>query len=80
MIEVSRLNGVKYYVNAELIEFVEATPDTMITLASGKKLLVLESVREVIDRIIEYKQALFMDLPKRIAALLEETGEKHDGK
>jgi len=55
MITVSRLNGVELVVNAELIEFVEATPDTVITLTTGKKLVVRESVNEIIARVIAYK-------------------------
>jgi flagellar protein FlbD len=48
-------NGSEFYVNADLMEFMESTPDTIITLTTGKKLIVLESVQDVIDRIIQYK-------------------------
>ena len=43
-------------VNAERIEFVEAIPDTVITLVSGKKIMVAESVDEVADLVVEYKR------------------------
>lgn len=46
-------------VNGELIEFVEATPDTVITLTTGKKIVVKESVDEIIQRVIAYKQKIF---------------------
>jgi len=44
-------------VNADLIETVEATPDTVVTLTTGHKLIVEESVDEVIGRVIEFKRA-----------------------
>lgn len=46
-------------VNADLIEMIEATPDTMVTLTTGKKILVRESVEEVIERVIAYKRKSF---------------------
>lgn len=55
MIKVTRLNGKEFVVNAELIEFVESTPDTVITLVSGKKIIVRECVDDVIDRVVRYK-------------------------
>ncbi len=56
MIRLTRLNTREFVVNAEMIEFVEAIPDTMISLVSGKKLMVTESVDQVIERVIEYRQ------------------------
>ncbi len=56
MIEVTRLKGAKMYINAEYIETVEATPDTVITLTTGKKYVVSESVYAIKDMIIEYKR------------------------
>ncbi len=55
MISVTRLNGEHLYVNADLIETVEATPDTLIAFTTGKKMMVLESVDEVVERIKEYR-------------------------
>lgn len=56
MIRVTRLNGSAFIVNAEMIEFVEASPDTLITLASGKKIMVGETVDEVVGRVIGYRR------------------------
>jgi len=65
MIEVTRLQSQKIIVNADLIEFVEETPDTMITTTTGKKLLVKESVNEVINKVIVYRrQCLIMKLAR----------------
>ena len=64
MIKVTKLNGDQYYINADIVEFVESTPDTLITLSSGKKLVVLETMDEVVDSIIEYRRKVFSCLPK----------------
>lgn len=62
MIYVTRLNKKEYVINSDLIEFMESTPDTVITLTNGKKIIVLESIDEVIDKIIQYKQKVFSHL------------------
>ncbi len=59
MITLTRLNGDAITVNAELIETVEATPDSVITLTTGKKFVVKESVEEIIAKTITYKQAIY---------------------
>ncbi len=60
MIQVSRLNGKTFMVNAELIEVIEETPDTVITLTDGKKFIVRESIKELVDAIIQYKRSWFL--------------------
>ena len=62
MIKLIRLNGEEIVVNADLIEIVKATPDTIIILTTDKKILVEESVDEVIDKVIEYKRKVFNSL------------------
>ncbi len=59
MIEVTRMNDTKITVNAELIETVEETPDTVITLTTGKKFIVKESRQEIKNRVILYKKEIF---------------------
>jgi flagellar protein FlbD len=56
MIKVTRFNHTELVVNADLIEFVENTPDTVITMLTGRKVLVLEPVDEVIRRVISYRR------------------------
>jgi flagellar protein FlbD len=56
MIELTRLQGQKIVINVELIEFIEETPDTLITTTTGKKLMVKESVREVIRKAVMYRR------------------------
>ncbi|NLX05736.1 MAG: flagellar FlbD family protein [Phycisphaerae bacterium] len=58
MIKVTRLNGKEIVVNAELIRFVEQTPDTLITLTSGDRLLVREPMDVVVSRAIEYARSI----------------------
>jgi flagellar protein FlbD len=56
MIQLTKLHGEKIVVNADLIEFVEETPDTLISTAAGKKMLVKESAEKVVELVIEYRQ------------------------
>lgn len=58
MIRLTRLNGVEVVVNADLIEFVETTPDTLVTLFTGKKIPVRETVEEVIEKVVSYRRAI----------------------
>jgi flagellar protein FlbD len=59
MIEVTRFKGSKIVLNAELIETIEETPDTVITLTSGKRYVVSESAAELVDKVIEYKRKIY---------------------
>ena len=59
MIPITLLNDHTTFVNAELIEFVESTPDTLITLTTGKKLMVKESVEEIVKAVRVYKRDIF---------------------
>jgi flagellar protein FlbD len=57
MIQLHRLNGKPLVVNSDNIKFIESTPDTLLTLmTSDEKLMVKESVNEVIEKVIEYKR------------------------
>lgn len=56
MIHLTRLGGREFLLNAELIEMVEKTPDSVITMVSGKKYLVKESLEEIQEKFIEYKK------------------------
>lgn len=58
MIVVTRLNGEPLVLNAELIELVERTPDTVVTLTTGRKLLVREPVEEIVRRVLDYKRRI----------------------
>lgn len=61
MIKLHRLNGSEVVVNAELIETIDKTPDTLLHLATGNKILARESVDEVVEKVIEYKKTVYAD-------------------
>mgnify|MGYP000885117010 FL=1 len=58
MIIVTRFSGEQFWVNPHLIEFMEETPDTVISLVTGKKTVVKESAAEVREKIIAYRRQL----------------------
>jgi len=62
MICVTRLNGSAFYINPDLIEFIEETPNTVISFSTGRKVVVNESVEEIINRIIAFKNMIFKDV------------------
>lgn len=64
MIELTRLNEVKFSINPELIEIIETTPDTVITLTTGRKFIVKESRQEIKNLVLSYKREIFGELLK----------------
>ncbi|MBI5119267.1 flagellar FlbD family protein [Candidatus Poribacteria bacterium] len=72
MIKLTRFDGSVVAVNAEMVKFVEATPDTIVTLTSDQKLLVLETVDEVIEKVIEYKRLAYTSQPQKVVRSGEE--------
>jgi len=59
MIKVTLLDGKNIFVNAELIETIQETPDTIITLTNGKKMIVLDDPQDLLQKIIAYKRTIF---------------------
>ena len=60
MIKLHRLNGELIVINNDLIETIEETPDTVLTLTTGKKILVSESVDDVIEKAAVFKNKVFV--------------------
>ena len=58
MIQLTRLNNHPLIVKSDLIKFVEQAPDTVLTLTSGEKLVVLETTNQVLQRIVEFRRAI----------------------
>ncbi|PRX33668.1 flagellar protein FlbD [Orenia metallireducens] len=58
IIELTRLNDSKLVINAELIETIESTPDTVITLTTNHRLVVKEDVEEVVAKVVDYKKKI----------------------
>lgn len=58
MIQLKRLNGTAFYLNAELIEQIDSAPDTVITLVTGNNIVVREPAQDVIEKIISYRRSV----------------------
>jgi flagellar protein FlbD len=70
MIELTRLNGSRLSINCDLIKHAESAPDTVLTLVTGEKLIVLEPRSEVLRRILDYRaQILRTAWPEAASAL-----------
>lgn len=72
MIAVTRLDGTGLLLNIDLIETIEQTPDTMISLADGTKLLVRETPAQLVERVVEFKRAVYRgtDYPREAPKVL----------
>jgi len=62
MIQLTRLNNKPLVVNSDLIKFVEESPDTLVTLITGEKIVVLERAEEVLARFIEFRRSVLRGL------------------
>ena len=71
MIEVTRLNGTPMMLNSDLIKTAEASPDTMLTLIHGEKLIVRESIDEVAKRVLAYRARLLTNVALRLHPFTE---------
>jgi flagellar protein FlbD len=58
MIKLARLNGRPFYLNSDLIEHIDATPDTVVTLTSGTKIMVAESAEEVCEKVVAFRRSI----------------------
>jgi flagellar protein FlbD len=81
MIQLTRLNHVPLIVNADLIEHVEVTPDTVVALTTGQKFMVLESADEVVDKVIQFRRAILSSArcPLKIQEMAELTDDERSG-
>jgi flagellar protein FlbD len=66
MIELTRLNGKPIVLNSDLIKTAEASPDTMLTLINGEKLIVREEIAEVVERVLVYRARLLGAVARRL--------------
>ena len=69
MIEFTRLNGSPMVLNSDLIKTAEASPDTMLTLINGEKLIVREECAEVVERVLAYRARLLTMVARRMNTL-----------
>lgn len=61
MIEVTKINGIPVLINPDLIEFVEETPDTVISFTTGKKIIVKESRQDIKNLVKSYRKDIFAE-------------------
>jgi flagellar protein FlbD len=66
MIQLTRLNGKAMVLNSDLIKTAEASPDTMLTLINGEKLIVREALAEVVERVLFYRARLLAAVARRL--------------
>ncbi len=66
MIKVSRLDGTEFVVNAELIELIETTPDTVLSLTTGRKLIVREPAEELVTRVVAFRHRILDRAPSNL--------------
>lgn len=59
MIKVKRLNGKEFVINSDLILYIEETPDTVITLTNGQKVVVSESIDDVINKVLAFRSKIY---------------------
>jgi flagellar protein FlbD len=71
MIELTRLNGSVMVLNSDLIKTAESSPDTMLTLINGEKLIVRENPAEVAERVMQYRAKLLTAVARRMSSLAD---------
>jgi len=71
MVLLTKINNAQVTINCDMIQFIEETPDTVITLGNGDKVVVKDRMNEIIDKIVEYR--------RRIRRLVETEYERHYG-
>jgi flagellar protein FlbD len=68
MIQLTRLNHNPLIINSDLIKLIENAPDTVLTLVTGEKIVVLESSGQVVEKIVEFRRRILAELPFQTAA------------
>ena len=71
MIELTRLNGSPILLNSDLIKIAEVSPDTMLTLVNGEKMIVREDPAEVVERVLAYRARLLALVARRLPSLTD---------
>ena len=71
MIKLTRLDGENFILNAEMIRYVEKRPDTFITLTTGERLVVLETMDEVVERAVSYQRSKHLIPPPSPRLVIE---------
>lgn len=69
MIQVTRLNHIPLIINSDLIEHIEANPDTVVSMTTGQTFMVLETPGEIVERIMAFRRSLLHDQPSTVPRL-----------
>ncbi|MDR0248598.1 MAG: flagellar FlbD family protein [Oscillospiraceae bacterium] len=75
MIKVARLQGKEFFINPDMIEFAEETPDLVLSLISGKKVVVGGSVEELVQKIVDYRMRTHVPLPEVVKRHFDDSDE-----
>jgi flagellar protein FlbD len=75
MIRLTRINETPVVLNSDLIQMIESTPDTVITLTNGEKLMVLESTDVIVKRTLEYRRAILSGICRNFADPFTQTSD-----
>jgi flagellar protein FlbD len=67
LIHVTRLNHAPLVLNSDLIEHIETTPDTVVSLTSGQKYVVKESAEEIVEKVVEFRRRVTVRFPNNDA-------------
>lgn len=62
MIRVTRINRTPLILNSDLIEHMETTPDTVISLTNGQKYVVLETAEDIVERVVDFRRRLYSEI------------------
>ncbi len=62
MIQLTRLNSHPLVINSDLIKFVEQSPDTVITLVNGEKIVVRENAQDVLERVVQFRRSVLQGI------------------
>lgn len=59
MIKIKKINNIELVINSDLIETIEANPDTTITMTTGRKIISSESIDDIINKVVDYKRLIY---------------------
>ena len=79
MIQLTRINHMPLVLNSDLIEHVESSPDTIISLTNGQKLLVLETVDDIVQKVVQFRRSICGGIPVANIALREPAETESNG-
>jgi len=79
MIQLTRINHVPLVLNSDLIEHIESSPDTIVSLTNGQKLVVLETIDDIVQKVVQFRRAIYAGIGTAIAPDRESVETKSHG-